>query len=454
MNDKELLNLEDKKYLAHKADRKANTEILTKKLDELKPTGKVEITNKPSEIAAAFWEMLRGDKGEKGDQGEQGVQGDQGIQGEQGIQGLNGKDGKKGEKGNDGKDGLDGKDGIDGVDGKQGKKGKDGSPDTSEQIIEKLSTVQKAWLKVSQIIGINDLLTETGNNFLQQAKAFVPRVLASLFDVNIPNPLNGQALTYNSTTKKWEATTASGSGTVTTVSVASANGFAGTVANPSTTPAITVSTSVTGLLKGNGTAVSAASSGTDYAPATSGSSVLKGNGAGGFTNSKVALTEPSTAATLTIADNKTLTANNSLTLAGTDSTTMTFPTTSATIARTDAANTFTGVQTTTQVLSTNNAITASGNAATVPITSKINTVTNNSAATLTITMATSGAIDRQLVIVCILDSSAAAQTITWVNTENSTVTAPTTSNGSTTLPLTVGFQYNNATSKWRCIASA
>ena len=53
-------------------------------------------------------------------------------------------------------------------------------------------------------------------------------------------------------------------GTVSTVSVASANGFAGTVANASTTPAITVSTSVTGVLKGNGTAISAATAGTDY----------------------------------------------------------------------------------------------------------------------------------------------------------------------------------------------
>lgn len=50
-----------------------------------------------------------------------------------------------------------------------------------------------------------------------------------------------------------------GSGTVTTVSVATANGFAGTVANPTTTPAITLTTSVTGILSGNGTSVSAAS---------------------------------------------------------------------------------------------------------------------------------------------------------------------------------------------------
>lgn len=106
------------------------------------------------------------------------------------------------------------------------------------------------------------------------------------------------------------------------------------------------------------------------------------------------------------------------------------------------------------ILTTNNAVTASGNAATVPVTSFVTTVTNNSAATLTITITTAGAVDRQRLIVCVLDASAVAQTITWVNTENSATSVPTTSNGSTTLPITVGFMYNNATSKWRCVASS
>ena len=70
--------------------------------------------------------------------------------------------------------------------------------------------------------------------------------------------------------------TASG-GTVTTVSVASANGFAGSVSNATSTPAITISTTVTGMLKGNGTAISAATSGTDYSAGTSalGTGILK-----------------------------------------------------------------------------------------------------------------------------------------------------------------------------------
>jgi len=60
-----------------------------------------------------------------------------------------------------------------------------------------------------------------------------------------------------------------GTGTVTTLSVVSSNGFAGTVANATTTPAITLTTSITGLIKGNGTALSAATSGTDYSAGTS-----------------------------------------------------------------------------------------------------------------------------------------------------------------------------------------
>ncbi len=70
---------------------------------------------------------------------------------------------------------------------------------------------------------------------------------------------------------------------VTAVSIVSTNGFAGT-SSGGATPALTLTTTITGLLKGNGTAISAATSGTDYAPATSGTSILYGNGAGGFSN--------------------------------------------------------------------------------------------------------------------------------------------------------------------------
>ena len=56
---------------------------------------------------------------------------------------------------------------------------------------------------------------------------------------------------------------------MTNVGIATANGFSGTVLNPTATPNITIGTSVTGLLKGNGTGVSAATPGTDYVATTS-----------------------------------------------------------------------------------------------------------------------------------------------------------------------------------------
>jgi hypothetical protein len=95
-------------------------------------------------------------------------------------------------------------------------------------------------------------------------------------------------------------------GTVQSVSVVSANGLAGTVATATTTPAITLSTTITGILKGNGTAISAAVASTDYAPATSGTSILKGNGTGGFANA-VASTDyaPATSGTSILYGNGT-----------------------------------------------------------------------------------------------------------------------------------------------------
>lgn len=76
----------------------------------------------------------------------------------------------------------------------------------------------------------------------------------------------GQFLQTNGATPQvlsW-ATASGGGGSVTTVSVVSANGFAGTVTTATTTPAITISTTITGIIKGNGTAIGAAVAGTDY----------------------------------------------------------------------------------------------------------------------------------------------------------------------------------------------
>jgi len=57
---------------------------------------------------------------------------------------------------------------------------------------------------------------------------------------------------------------AAGGGTVTSVTVTSSNGLAGVVTNSTTNASIALSTSVTGMVKANGTAFSAATAGTDY----------------------------------------------------------------------------------------------------------------------------------------------------------------------------------------------
>ena len=106
--------------------------------------------------------------------------------------------------------------------------------------------------------GGTSLTTLTANNVILGNGASAPTFVA-------PSS-SGNVLTSNGTT--WASTAPATSGTVTSVSVVSANGFAGTVATSTTTPAITVSTSITGVLKGNGTAISAATAGTDYVTPT------------------------------------------------------------------------------------------------------------------------------------------------------------------------------------------
>jgi hypothetical protein len=65
-----------------------------------------------------------------------------------------------------------------------------------------------------------------------------------------------------------------GSGSVTSVSVEEANGFAGTVADSTTTPQVTLSTTVSGLLMGADGALEQAAAGTDYlAPGGSGAAL-------------------------------------------------------------------------------------------------------------------------------------------------------------------------------------
>jgi hypothetical protein len=122
----------------------------------------------------------------------------------------------------------------------------------------------------------------------------------------VPAPGTGDAGKYLKGDGTWTAV--SGSGTVTTTSVVSANGFAGSVATATTTPAITITTSVNGLMKGDGTGVSAAVSGTDYLGALTGDVTTSGNST---TIANNAVTNAKSAQMAT----KTIKANNSISTA-------------------------------------------------------------------------------------------------------------------------------------------
>ncbi len=192
--------LADKSYLANKADRKANTDVLVKKLDELKPA--IEQSGSAKDFLDKLASNFKGDKGETGEQGRQGEQGIQGIQGEQGIQGIQGEKGDKGERGEQGEKGEPGADSsIPGPQGERGEPGKDGQ-----------STVAKT-IDVKNVKGLREVLNEAGNNFLNQAKAFVPRSLDSLYDVAVRGKIaDGQSLVYDSASQKWIPGTAVSSG--------------------------------------------------------------------------------------------------------------------------------------------------------------------------------------------------------------------------------------------------
>lgn len=159
-------------------------------------------------------------------------------------------------------------------------------------------------------------------------------------------------------------------GTVTSVSVVSANGLAGTVANATTTPAITLSTSVTGIVKGNGTALSAAVAATDYvapgAYTTSGLTMATARLLGRTTASTGAAEEITVGTGLTLATGSIVNAAPdqvvSLTGAGTTSISGTYP--SFTITSNDAfVGTVTSVSGTGTVsgLTLTGTVTTSGN---------------------------------------------------------------------------------------------
>ncbi len=117
-------------------DKKELKKIARRKLYEIDPKKETlrELVELYDEVERV--EKLQPLKGEKGDNGV-GEREERGEKGEDGLPGINGIDGKDGKDGINGISGKNGRDGLDGVDGRNG------SPDTAEQIVDKLNTLEE-----------------------------------------------------------------------------------------------------------------------------------------------------------------------------------------------------------------------------------------------------------------------------------------------------------------------
>lgn len=230
---------------------------LTETIQELKPA--MEAAN----FIASFVKVIKGDSSPTTVRGERGKDGKDGKTPVKGVDYFTDKEVSAIIKGvlakvPTPKDGLDGKDAIVNYD------------ELVAQVVKKLPKIKKETPRTTEQI-IEDLKGKLSYNDLKDLPTIFKSVASRDYDFkelkDVPNSYVGQggkALRVNALETGLEFFVASGSGTVTSISVASANGFAGSVTNPTTTPAITISTTITGLIKGNGTAISAASAGTDY----------------------------------------------------------------------------------------------------------------------------------------------------------------------------------------------
>ena len=286
---------------------------------------------------------------------------------------------------------------------------------------------------------------------------------------------SGKAVRVKTTEDGLEYFTLSGgTGTVTTVSVTTANGVSGTVANASTTPAITLTlgsitpTSVNGVtLSGSSTPTLAVTGTTTVSGSNTGDNVEVTSQTVGFT-----ITKGATPKTLTVASDASISGSNTgdQTLAGLGgvSTSVTVNghalTSNVTVTATDLSlgnvdNTSDATKNAATVTLTNKRITKRYGSTTTSATPTINTDSYDvyeltaqagDISNFTTNLTGTPVNGDQLRIIIV---GTGARAITWgTSFESSTVTLPTTTVG--TAPLDVGFRWNSVSSCWRCVAVA
>ena len=281
-------------------------------------------------------------------------------------------------------------------------------------------------------------------------------------------------------------------GGITSVAVATANGFGGTVATPTTTPTISITTTVNGILYGNGATAVAAVAGnfptlnqnTTGSAASATSATTATNLASGALGSipyqsgagATAMLAPGTAGQVLSCNGSAApswssavgTVTNTLgalvggqvvvgnggsdlytigwSVAGTTGQTYTFPNASDTVVCLAATQTLTNKRITARVGST------SANSATITINTDLYDVYKVLAQSVNITAinVTGTPVDNDELILEITSTPGAVTIAGWNGFENGNSTLPTTTGGASM--IAIGFLWNTATNAWRCMS--